>query len=118
MHGLRDIVCRRAGMDEDSTVEDPDIAKTEVTSVIDGSIHHDAVCTERVVYAERVEDVHKPISSFGVYCFENVLCRAEDAFTVHDCGYSFFGKRVSSNRDRGTDGADAQFSMKGGVRVR
>ena len=112
-HDLRDVVRRRAGMDEGLPVKDPDVTGAEAAGMLDESAHHDAMRAQEVVQAQRIKGVDELIGSLCVLYLEDVPCGSEDALAVHDGGHSFLGERVSLDHERRADGADAQLAVEG-----
>ena len=112
LHGLRDILGGRTGMNELIPCINADTRIAERTCAHDEPIHHHAMNLEQIVDGVRIERRKQIIGSKSILYFPHFLLRGENALTVQQRRHLIERQAVMLNRQRRMNGTDAVGAMQ------
>ena len=112
LHGFRDILGGRAGMNELIPCINADTCIAERTRAHDEPIHHNAMNLEQIVDGVRIERRKQIIRPKSILHFPHFLLRGENALTVQQRCHLIERQAVMLNRQRRMNGTDAVGAMQ------
>lgn len=112
LHGFRDILGGRTGMNELIPCINADTCIAECTCAHDKPIHHNAMDFEQIVDGVRIERRKQIISPKSILHFPHFLLRGENALTVQQRSHLIERQAVMLNRQRRMNGTDAVGAMQ------
>ena len=112
LHGFRDILGGRTGMNELIPCINADTCIAECTCAHDKPIHHNAMDFEQIVDGVRIERRKQIVSPKSILHFPHFLLRGENALTVQQRSHLIERQAVMLNRQRRMNGTDAVGAMQ------